>query len=59
MPITLLDNTEETAIGIENTIEGIIVKTESGKDIMLGNIRTNKKFERFLIQQLDETRISK
>lgn len=59
MPITLLDNTEETAIGIENTIEGIIVKTKSGKDIMLGHVKTNKKFERFLIQQLDETRISK
>ena len=59
MLITLLDDTEETAIGIENTIEGIIVKTKSGKDIMLGYVKTNKKFEKFLIQQLDETRISK
>ena len=57
MPITLIDNSEENAQSIIRRDGLIHVLCESGSIVKLGQVRSNRRFEKFLIQQLgNETR---
>ena len=54
MPIILLDNSFQNAQGIKLK-EGLIhILCESGMIVKLGEVRSNRKFESFLLQQLEK-----